>query len=111
MKIETQNYDNVTVVELHGEFVAEFIKPFQDATSSIVAAGTSAIVIDVTNVGFIDSPSLEQLLWLSDACSKENRQLKIAGLDENCTKIFEITRLEPLFDTYSEVSQAVKSFV
>jgi len=111
MKIETQNYDNVTVVELHGEFVAEFIKPFQDTTSSIVAAGTTGIVIDMTNVGFIDSPSLEQLLWLADSCSQNNRQLKIAGLDENCTKIFEITRLDSGFDTYNEVSQAVKSFV
>jgi anti-sigma B factor antagonist len=111
MKIEMQNYDNVTVVELHGEFVAEFIKPFQDTTSSIVAAGTTSIVIDMTNVGFIDSSSLEQLLWLAENCKKSNRQLKIAGLDENCTKIFEITRLDSWFDTYNEVSQAVKSFV
>jgi len=111
MKIETQNYDNVTVIELHGDFVAEFIKPFQDATSSIVAAGTSSIVIDMTNMGFIDSPSLEQLLWLKDSCSQNNLQLKIAGLDENCTKIFEITRLDSRFDTYHEVSQAVRSFV
>ena len=111
MKIETQNYDNVTVVELHGEFVSEFIKPFQDTTSSIVAAGTTGIVIDMTNVGFIDGPSLEQLLWLTDSCNKSNRQLKIAGLDENCTKIFEITRLDSRFDTYNEVSQAVKRFV
>lgn len=111
MKIETQNYDNVTVVELHGEFVAEFIKAFQDTTSSIVAAGTTSIVIDMTNVGFIDSPSLEQLLWLAENCSKSNRQLKIAGLDENCAKILEITRLDASFDTYNEVSLAVKSFV
>jgi anti-anti-sigma factor len=111
MKIETQNYDNVTVVELHGDFVAEFIKSFQDTTSSIVAAGTTGIVIDMTNVGFVDSLGLEQLLWLSDSCSENNRQFKIAGLDENCTKIFEITRLDSRFDTYNEVSQAVKSLV
>jgi anti-anti-sigma factor len=111
MKIEIQNYDEVTVVELHGEFIAEFIKPFQDTTSSIVAAGTAGIVIDMTSVGFVDSPSLEHLLWLQEYCRKNDRQLKIAGLDENCTKIFEITRLESQFDTYHEVSEAVKSFV
>ena len=111
MKIETQNYDDVTVVELHGEFIAEFIKPFQDTTSSVAAAGTTGIVIDMTNAGFIDGPSLEQLLWLQDYCRQNNRQLKIAGLDENCTKIFEITRLESQLDTYNEVSEAVKSFV
>jgi anti-anti-sigma regulatory factor len=41
---------------------------------------------------------------------EHTRQFKIAGLDENCSKIFEITRLLPQFDTYSELTEAVKSF-
>ena len=111
MKIETQNYKNVTVVELQGEFIAEAMKAFQDTTSSSIATGTTGIVLDMTNVGFIDSISLEQLLWLQSYCGQNNCQLKIAGLDENCTKIFEITRLDSQFDTYSELAEAVKSFV
>jgi anti-anti-sigma factor len=110
MKITTQNYDDVTVVELQGEFSGEFAKPFVDTISSIVASAVSGIVLDVTKVSFIDSQCLEQMLWLRDYCDENNRQLKIAGLDENCHKILEITRLLPLFDNYQELTEAVKSF-
>jgi len=64
----------------------------------------------MTNVGFIDSIGLEKLLWARDYCNENNAQLKLAGLDENCSKILELTRLEDEFDRYNELAEAVKSF-
>jgi anti-anti-sigma factor len=110
MKITTQNYGEVTVVELQGEFTGEFAKPFVDTISSIVASAVAGIVLDMTKVSFIDSQCLEQMLWLRDYCDENNRQLKIAGLEEHCEKILEVTRLLPLFDTYQELAEAVKSY-
>ena len=110
MKITTQDYNDVTVVELQGEFSAEFIKTFTDTISSVIASSATGIVLDMTKVGFIDSQSLEQMLWLRDYCDENGRQLKIAGLEEHCCKILEITRLISLFDTYQELAGAVKSF-
>lgn len=110
MKIESQEYNEVMVVELQGEFTEETVKPFQDHTSSVVASGAACIVLDMTNVSFIDSRCLEQLMWLKDYCHQNSRQLKLAGLDENCSKILEVTRLLPEFDNYAELSEAVKSF-
>ncbi len=111
MKIKTQEYNDVTVVELHGEFVGEFIKPFQDTVSSIVVGHSKGIVLDMTNVGFIDSQCLEQLIWLRDHCFENSCQLKLAGLDEHCEKILEVTRLSKQLDSYEELAEAVKSFV
>ncbi|MBE0534704.1 MAG: STAS domain-containing protein [Phycisphaerae bacterium] len=110
MKIQTQNYNDVTVVELQGEFTGEFVKPFVDAMTSLVAGGAFGIVLDMSNVAFIDSQCLEQLLWLRDYCHENSRQLKLAGLEENCKKILEITRLFTQFDVYDELAPAVKSF-
>lgn len=110
MRITTQNYNDVTVVELQGEFTSEFTKTFTDTISSVMASAANGIVLDMTKVGFIDSHCLEQMLWLRDYCDENSRQLKIAGLEEHCNKILEITRLLPLFDTYQELSEAVKSF-
>lgn len=110
MRINTQSYNNVTVAELHGDFTAEFSKPFSDAMKEIIMEGTAGIVLDMTHIGFIDSVSLEQLLWLRDYCNEESSQLKIAGLDENCERILYVTRLDKQLDTYEELSEAVKSF-
>ncbi len=110
MKMGTQNYNDVTVVEIQGEFTAEFVKPFNDTVTTVLTAGTSGIVLDMSKVSFIDSQCLEQLLWPRDYCDENNRQFKLAGLDEYCRKILEITRLLPQLEVYDELAQAVKSF-
>ena len=111
MQVQTQKYNDVTVVELQGEFVHEVIKTFQDAASSVIAAGSTGLVLDMSKVGFIDSEGLEELLRVKDLCQRNTCQLKLAGLEENCTKILEITGLTQNFDIYDELAEAVKSFV
>ena len=110
MRIKTQDYNDVTVVELQGELDAEFGESFQNTISSIIVKNRDGIVVDMSKVDFIDSVGLEKLLWARDYCNENNCQLKFAGLGENCHKILEITRLENEFDCYSELTEAVKSF-
>jgi len=110
MRIKTQDYNDITVVELQGELDGEFTELFQDTISGIIVTRKAGIVFDMSNVGFIDSEGLEQLLWARDYCSENNCQLRLAGLDENCAKILEVTRLENEFDLHAELAEAVKSF-
>jgi len=110
MKIRTQDYNDVTVVELQGDLDSDSAELFQNAITDIIAKRKAGIVLDMSAVGFIDSQGLEQLLWARDYCNESKRELRLAGLDENCVKILEVTRLENEFDRYAELSQAVKSF-
>lgn len=110
MKIKIQDYGNVTVVELQGELDADFAELFQSTITDIIAKNKTCIVLDMSTVGFIDSQGLEQLLWARDYCNENKRELRLAGLDENCLRILEITQLEHEFEHYSELTEAVKSF-
>ena len=110
MKIESQKYNDIMVLQLQGEFTTESLKSFEDETSNVFASKIGGIVLDMTKVTLMDSQALERLLELSERCRENTRQFKIAGLDETCTKIIEITRLLPKFDTYDELTEAVKSF-
>lgn len=110
MRVKIQDYNNVTVVELHGELDGDFTELFQNTIKDIIAKQKTCIVIDMSNIGFIDSQGLEQLLWSRDYCNENKRELRLAGLDENCTRILEITQLENEFDHYAELAEAVKSF-
>lgn len=111
MKIKTQNYNDVTVIEIEGEFVTEYMKTFEDTGKSVVEEGAAGIVLDMSRVVFIDSQCLEKLLWFNDYCQEHTRQLKLAALDENCKKILEMTRLLNRLDCYVELTESVKSFV
>jgi anti-sigma B factor antagonist len=110
MRIATQDYNDITVVELNGEFTSEFVTSFEDSIQNLIGRGQAGIVLDMSNVVFIDSAGLESLLALRDRCHDNTRTLKLAALDETCRKILEVTRLAPEFDTYEELAGAVKSF-
>lgn len=124
MKIKTQDYNDVTVVELQGELSLDFIEPLRSTINNIIRSPfdknnpqetmaafvpQTGIVLDMSEVGFVDSVGLECLLWARDYCDENNCQLRLAALDENCTKILEITGLENEFNCYAELAEAVKS--
>lgn len=110
MKVRTQDYNDVTVMELQGDFDGDFVELFQNAMVTIVKSGKTGIVLNLGDVSFIDGQALEKLLWARDYCNENTCQFRLAGLDENCTKILEVTRLINEFDKYTELAEAVKSF-
>jgi anti-sigma B factor antagonist len=110
MRIRTQDYNNVMVVELQGELDGDFAEMLKNTITDIITTNKTGMVLDMSSVAFIDSRGLEELLWARDYCNENKRGMRLAGLDENCSKILEITRLENEFDCYAELSEAVKSF-
>ena len=110
MKIQTQDYGQVTVVQLYGDMDSDCTERFQSTITDLINEHKKGIVLDMTNLMFIDGQGLEQLLWAKDYCMECDSQFRLAGLDENCAKILEITRLENEFDCYEELAEAVKSF-
>ncbi len=110
MRTKRQDYNEVTVVELHGELDIDAVDDLNNIISSLIAEGKSGVVLDMRGVDFIDSVGLEHMLWARDYCDENKCQLRLAGLDESCEKILEITRLDNRFDSYAELAEAVKSF-
>lgn len=110
MRLVTQDYNNVTVIELQGEIDAEFTDPLREAVAQAVSGRRSGVVLNMSDVSFIDSQGLELLLWVRDYCRRNKTQLRLAGLDENSEKILEITRLQNEFDRHTELAEAVRSF-
>ena len=111
MKIEAQYYNDVAVVELKGELDMDMAEPFKQCIYEVVTKAHVGVVVDMTEVTFVDSVGLEQLLWARDYCQDNNRQLRLAGLGWNLKTILEVTRLKGEFEEYEELSKAVKSFV
>ncbi len=70
MKIRTQNYNDVAVVELQGELDSDSIELFQNTIAPLSSGEDrkGGIVLDMSDVGFIDSAGLQQrerlLAWI-----------------------------------------------
>ena len=110
MKINTQNYNDVTVIELQGELDGDIAESLKGAVTEATAAGRKRIVVDMSNVKGVDSQGLELLLWVRQYCRQNRTQLRLAGLDETLEKILEITGLQTEFDRHGELAEAVRSF-
>jgi anti-sigma B factor antagonist len=110
MRINTQNYNDVTVIELQGELDNDVADGLKATITESIGAQRRRIILDMSNINFIDGQGLELLLWIHQYCRQNRVQLKLAGLDENCRKILEITRLKDEFDCHAELAGAVRSF-
>ncbi len=110
MKIETQDYGSVAIVSLDGELDLDSIDTFTKSLEPLVVQYDKGVVLDLSNVSFVDSKGLESLLWLRDRCLTVGTQMKLAGLDDNCSRILKITRLDKSFDCYEELASAVRSY-
>lgn len=109
MKMSMQDYGEVTVAELQGELDGDAAELFNSTVTETVSRRRAGIVLDMSKVGFIDGEGLERLLWARDYCGDNAVEFRLAGLDDNCLKILEITRLEREFDQHRELARAVKS--
>jgi stage II sporulation protein AA (anti-sigma F factor antagonist) len=110
MRIQSQDYNDVTVIEVQGEIDADVAEPLKEAITETVTGVRTGVVLNMSEVSFVDGQGLELLLWIRDYCHHNKTQLRLAGLDENCQKILEVTRLSDEFDCHAELSEAVKSF-
>lgn len=110
MRIQWQDYNDVTVVELQGGLDGDVAESLKNTMTEIIAGQRAGIVVNMSDVDFVDGQGLELLLWVRDYCRQNRTQLRLAGLDENCRKILEITRLQDEFDCHAELAEAVKSF-
>jgi anti-sigma B factor antagonist len=70
--------------------------------------GATAVVLDLSEVPFIDSRGLEMLLDLERGCREQGGRLKLAGLSDNCAEILRLTDLYPRFEVMTSVEQGAR---
>jgi anti-anti-sigma factor len=67
-----------------------------------------AIILECTEVSYLDSAALEMLLRLQDSVKERGGLVKLAGLNELCRDIMIVTRLINQFNVYPSVQEAIK---
>jgi anti-anti-sigma factor len=110
MGIKCEEYGNICVMAAGGDFVGEANVEARAAVEQRVEQKQIVdFVVDFEKASFIDSEGLETLLWIKRRCEDLFGQIKLVNLDENCKKIFEMTRLEHRFECHTDLTQALKT--
>ena len=88
---------------------SDAVKPhLKQACAARVAAGAKAVVIDLTDVGLVDSCGLSLLISLKKSVDAENVRFALCGLAPVILRLFEITKLDRAFAIFPDQASAVR---
>jgi anti-sigma B factor antagonist len=100
--------EDVAVIALSGEVDIYSAPQFKETLVKGIDEGARRIIVDLTNVSFIDSTALGVLVSGAKRVRPQNGGLDIVCADENITRIFEITGLDRIFGIYPTREEALK---
>ncbi|HEB60366.1 MAG TPA: anti-sigma factor antagonist [Phycisphaeraceae bacterium] len=109
MKLSYEDYDQMAIITMSGEFTADDTDTFRRTLGERFETGARHVVLDIEFLDQIDSAGLESLLWLQQQANRRNGQLRLVKPDDHILTILKMTRLERRFEYYDKVELAVRS--
>lgn len=110
MEFQVREISNVDILVPVGRIDASCSSEVRDRMALMVQRGSRRMVIDLSEVHFIDSSGLGMLVSGLRLAKKTGGALKLAALNADLKHLFECTRLDRLFEIFADVDQAVQSF-
>jgi anti-sigma B factor antagonist len=111
MDITTDMQDGVAVLVCRGSLDANSIPHFKKSMEALIKTGTAhRVVLDATDLTFIDSMGLGVLISYMRKFQEADGEIKVAALTSDVQSIFEITRLNRLFDICKTTADACARF-
>ena len=106
MRLESQVYDGVCILRLHGRFVTGSDAAFVSARNSLEENGIAKSVIDLRDVPYIDSTGLAFVVELHNSLASRGGQLFLADANPRVREVLEMTRIAEIIPMYEDVEAA-----
>src|SRR6185437_3176641 len=102
---------NVAIMDLHGKItLGENTGILRDELRSLLSQGTKDIVLNMADVGYVDSAGLGELVGAFTTAANQGGSVKLLHLQGKMKDLLQITKLFTIFQTFDDEQQAVASF-
>lgn len=109
MNIHSETHLAAVVLRIEGELTIDEVDHFRRDVKESIENGSTHFIIDCEPLSLIDSVGLESFLWLSEELSKSGHKLRFANVSESIACVFELTRLDRVFNVHNCVESAARS--
>jgi anti-sigma B factor antagonist len=99
--------DDIPVVAVSGEVDVYSAPELKDSLAQLLQSGAHSVVVDLTDVAFLDSTGLGALVEARAATSEAGGSLPIVCSHERILKLFTITGLDGVFSIHDTVGDAL----
>jgi anti-sigma B factor antagonist len=111
MTASTRLVGGVTIVDLGGRIVlGEGSAGLRDLVLNLVSKGNKRIILNLSDVNYIDSAGLGELVSAFTSVRKQGGELKLLHLTKRVHNLLQITKLYTVFDITDDEAASVRSF-
>ena len=105
-----QEDGGVTVVDVDGQLIVGNRQDLKRIVLEELGKGERKFLVDFTNTGYIDSSGLGVLVSLSKKIREQGGELRLASLNEDLKTLFELTKLDSLFQIADSREEGLEGF-
>ncbi len=110
MQIQLENKEGIVVFSVKGEIDLHSSPQLRQHLMEQITKGIKKILIDFSKTKYIDSSGLATLIEGLQKINANNGQLKLFGLTKSILDVFEVARLQDVFDIYDTKEDAFNEF-
>lgn len=108
MKVTSENKGNFVLISIKGTLSIENISPFETLVNKHVD-NNDHILIDLTDLTFIDSSSLGIIVVYYTKSEKNGRQFALLNINSDIMQMFKITGLDKRIKIFNSLAEAVRT--
>ncbi|HVH38847.1 MAG TPA: STAS domain-containing protein [Gemmatimonadaceae bacterium] len=105
----TRNGD-VVIIEIEGQLIVGNRQEFKQRVLDEAETGARKVLVDFARTGYIDSSGLGVLVSLAKRLRELGGDLRLANLNDDLQTLFELTKLDTLFQIADTRERALESF-
>lgn len=110
MNFDVEKHNDITVIGVEGQLIVGNRQELKQQVLEELENGSRKFLIDFANTGYIDSSGLGVLVSLSKKIREQSGELRLANLNEDLRTLFELTKLDTLFQISTSREEALGAF-
>ena len=110
MSFTTKKQDGIVIMEIEGQLIVGNRQELKQKMLDELEKGARKFLIDFAKTGYIDSSGLGVLVSLSKKIREQGGELRLANLNDDLKTLFELTKLDTLFQIAETREKALTSF-
>ena len=107
MQVTTKNRDKGAVISVSGDIDLYTSPDLRKAITKLAKKKISLLVVDLKQVDYMDSSGVATLVEGLQLTARYDGSFRVASLNEDVREVFELARLDKVFDIYDNLDQAL----
>jgi anti-sigma B factor antagonist len=110
MSLHVSRDGEVVIVEIEGQLIVSNRQELKQRVLDEAEGGARKVLVDFARTGYIDSAGLGVLVSLAKRLRELGGDIRLANLNDDLRTLFELTKLDTLFQIADTREHALESF-